>query len=78
MPLDDFQRQLLMLLDGTRGRTDLVEALTQRVQTGELLLHQDGRRVHESAVARDLIDRWLDPALESLARYALLASDSTS
>ena len=47
-PLDDFQRQLLVLLEGTRSRTDLLEALTQKVRDGELLLHQDGNRVSAS------------------------------
>ena len=71
-PLDDFQRQLLVLLNGTRSRTDLLEALTQKVHAGELLLHQDGQRVSAVSNARELLDSWLTPALESPARYALL------
>ena len=71
-PLDDFQRQLLVLLDGTRSRTDLLEALTQKVRNGELLLHQNGNRVSASTNARELLDSWLTPAMESLARCALL------
>ncbi|TXT31018.1 MAG: protein related to regulatory domain of methyltransferase, partial [Planctomycetota bacterium] len=71
-PLDDFQRQLLILLNGTRGRPDLLEALTHQVQSGDLLLHQDGNRVQDAAAIRELIEHWLTPALESLARNALL------
>ena len=71
-PLDDFQRQLLVLLDGTRSRTDLLEALTHKVRDGELLLHQDGNRVSTPSNVRELLDSWLTPALESLARCALL------
>ena len=70
--LDDFQRHLLMLLDGTRSRAELLEAMVIKVHSRAILLHSDGRWVNTKEAARPVIERFLAPDLESLARLGVL------
>lgn len=71
--LADFARQLLPLLDGTRDRAALVEALAASALAGELTVQKSGRPVTDPTELRDALAGLLGPALESLARDALLA-----
>jgi methyltransferase-like protein/SAM-dependent methyltransferase len=71
---DDFARQLLPLLDGTRDRAALVEALAAKARAGELSVQKSGRPVTDPAELRAALAGLLGPALESLARDALLTA----
>lgn len=70
--LDDFQRQLLILLDGTLDHSQLRTRMAQRVEQGTLLLHSDGQRITTVDAATPVIDRVLAPCLDSLAKLGLL------
>ena len=72
--LDEFHRQTLRLLDGTRSRAALAEALMAKFAGGELVLHREGDTtpVREEREMRSLLVTALDKALDNLARKALL------
>jgi methyltransferase-like protein len=70
--LDDFQRQLLCELDGTRDRAALADSLSERIGSGKLVIHHEGRRVHEPAEVRRVVEETLETSLENLTRLALL------
>ena len=70
--LDPLEVRLLRLLDGTRERTDLVEALLQGFHEGELSIAQAGRPVSESAQAREILGGFLAECLPRFASAALL------
>jgi hypothetical protein len=74
LSLDEFHRQTLRLLDGTRRRAEIGEALLAKFRDGELLLHREGETtpVREEREMRPLLASALDKALENLARKALL------
>ena len=75
--LDEFHRQVLRLLDGTRTREALAEALLGMCRRGELILHRDGpdkAPVRDEAEMRALLGPALGKALDNLAKKALLAS----
>jgi methyltransferase-like protein len=64
--------RLLRLLDGTRERTELVEALLQGIHEGELSISQGGRPVSESAEAREILGGLIAEGLPRFASAALL------
>lgn len=70
--VDDFQRHLLTLLDGTRTQDQLVDALTGLITQGELVVYQSQRRITDAAEARRVAQDALPGALKGLARAALL------
>jgi hypothetical protein len=70
--LDDFHRQMLTLLDGEHDREQLLKSLVDKVQSGLLMIHRDGQRLTDPVAIRDVIASWIDRALESFARMALL------
>ena len=75
--LDEFHRQVLRLLDGTRTRDALAEALMAMCRRGELILHRDGpdkAPVRDEAEMRGLLGPALGKALDNLAKKALLAT----
>jgi len=75
--LDEFHRQVLRLLDGTRTRDALAEALMAMCRRGELILHRDGADkapVRDEAEMRALLGPALGKALDNLAKKALLAT----
>jgi methyltransferase-like protein/SAM-dependent methyltransferase len=74
--LDDVDRCLLPLLDGTRDRAALIEELAGRVVRGEAQLHHDGRPVHDPALARALLADPVEHSLQKIAGEALLMGDS--
>jgi len=71
--LDDFQRLVLELLDGTLDMRGLLAALAQKVAAGQLTIEEDGRPAtpQRQAVA---LDEGLRRALPRLARSALLVA----
>lgn len=64
-------RHLLSLLDGQRGRTELLDDLHQRVAQGSLALPQTDRPPNAEALRASLA-AWLDDSLARLARHSLL------
>ena len=80
--LDSLARRVLPLLDGTRDRTALVEALVGLVANKSLTVEKDGEIVRESQELTKIVAIELDKALERYGRQALLVAapgeDSTS
>jgi SAM-dependent methyltransferase len=70
--LDDFQRQLLIRMDGTRSQAELLDDVVNLALGGGLILHHEGRRLNDEPGLRSMIGRWMTPALNSLASMALL------
>jgi methyltransferase-like protein len=71
--LADFARQLLPLLDGTRDRASLADSLAAKALAGELTVQKAGKPVTDPAELRESLAALLGPALDQLARDALLA-----
>lgn len=69
--LDEFNRQLLLRLDGTRDRAALAAELADLVATGVLAINQEGGSVTEPAAVRAVITKAIDDSLVVLARVAL-------
>jgi SAM-dependent methyltransferase len=72
--LGDFERHLLRLLDGTRDRIALREALIDLVQQGELTVEKDGQPVRETGQLEEIVGQALTDQLQALARHGLLLS----
>jgi hypothetical protein len=70
--LTDLERHLLPLLDGTRDRVALADALAASVAAGRLHLAQNGQPVTERSEVRTAVGAILDQALANIARQALL------
>ncbi|MFO0760012.1 MAG: class I SAM-dependent methyltransferase [Byssovorax sp.] len=70
---EPFALRLLCALDGTRDRDALVDRLTAETLAGAFPLLRDGEPVKDEAEARAMVRDRLGPALEKMARYALLA-----
>ncbi len=75
--LDSLDRKVLPLLDGIRSRAEVVEALAEFVQSGELVRakHVEGDKPEEMGVS---LSRALDKTIADLARAGVLLSSSTS
>lgn len=70
--LPPFLAHLLMLLDGTRDRSELVAALTPLVADGTIPAQWEGRPVPDREVAFRLVSGALEESLVWLARQSLL------
>lgn len=70
--LEDFDRYVLMRLDGARTRPVLVDELVGLVQNGTLVVEQDGKPMTGEANIRKAIASSLEQRLQKLARQALL------
>jgi SAM-dependent methyltransferase/methyltransferase-like protein len=68
-PLD---RVVLRLLDGTRDRAALLDALADLAASDVLTIRREGRPLRDAAEARELLGGSLGPCLRRLARAALL------
>jgi len=69
--LDEFHRQLLLRLDGTRNRASLVDELAGLVATNELAIQHEGVEVRDPASVRRVMATAIDQALVGFARAAL-------
>ena len=69
--LDEFNRQLLLRLDGTRDRAALVDEMVQLVMTNQLAIQQEGVEVRDPATVRAITTQAVDQNLVTLARVAL-------
>ena len=72
MKLSDLSLNLLPLLDGTRDRTALADALTVRALAGNLTVQKAGQPMTDPTEIRAALAATLGPALDALAREALL------
>jgi SAM-dependent methyltransferase len=72
LPLDGLTRHLLTLLDGSRDRAALGEALLRHVAERGLVVQQHGRPVTDSAGLRAVLAEGLEVKLRGLGRSALL------
>ena len=70
--LDDLDRLLVPLLDGTRDLPALVEALARKVADGTLPVHHEGQPVRDLARARELLAEPVERSLWKIAGEALL------
>jgi methyltransferase-like protein/SAM-dependent methyltransferase len=70
--LSDLSLHLLPLLDGTRDRAALVDALAKKALAGDLTLQKSGQPMTDPAEVHAALTATLGPALDALARDALL------
>ncbi len=70
--LPDISQRLLPLLDGTRDREALADELTRIARARELTVLKGGQTVSDPAELRAALAATLGPALDTLARDALL------
>jgi methyltransferase-like protein len=70
--LSDLNVRLLPLLDGTRDRAALTDALTELARAGALTVQKDGHPIADPDDLRSALGATLGPALDALARDALL------
>jgi methyltransferase-like protein len=69
---DPLARRLILLLDGTRDRSALVEGLLPLIDSGEATVKLDNRPVTDRSAARHLMEDQLEEALRNIARIPLL------
>lgn len=67
-------RHLLLLLDGTRNRSALLNDLTKLVEQRQVTLHHAGQPVTSPQLAKDLLTQSLEMQLEMLGKLALLSA----
>lgn len=72
LQLDPFNRQFLMLLDGTRDRDALVEGLAEAVRTGALEVKHNGQPLTDPASVTKVLYEAVNENLPKIARLALL------
>lgn len=70
--LTDLDKRLVPLLDGTRTRPELVEALAADALAGQLQVARNNQPVTGAAAVREALTAVLGPALTALAGHALL------
>ena len=70
--LSDIALRLVPLLDGTRDRAELVEALVAQSLAGELTVRRNGQPLTNADELRVGLTATLGPTLDALARDALL------
>ena len=68
--LTDLDKRLVPLLDGTRTRPELVEALVADALAGLVQVARNNKPVTGDAAVRDALTAVLDPALTVLAGHA--------
>ena len=74
LALNDVERQLLMLLDGSRVREQVVERLVASVESGQLQLKRGDQPIVDHADQLEQVGRFYDQLLPHLGRKALLAA----
>jgi methyltransferase-like protein/SAM-dependent methyltransferase len=70
--LEDIDRRVLTLVDGTRSAEAIAEVLHQSVASGDLVIHEQGRRLAPGPEARTILARCVAESLSRLASRALL------
>jgi methyltransferase-like protein/2-polyprenyl-3-methyl-5-hydroxy-6-metoxy-1,4-benzoquinol methylase len=72
LPLDAFNLQLAMLLDGKRDRKALLDELAKLVKDGTLVAQQNGKPIKEGESLRTMLSEFLGKSLQHFAEAALL------
>jgi methyltransferase-like protein/2-polyprenyl-3-methyl-5-hydroxy-6-metoxy-1,4-benzoquinol methylase len=73
--LDHFGREVLLLLDGTRDRDQLFDALHEKVRQQVLVIReQDGVQVTSADRIREILEQHLSAALQYLSYNSLLVA----
>lgn len=70
--VDAFARHILVLLDGTRTRNQVLSDLVKLAQAGTLVVQREGHRLTEEQPLRDLLAKVLDEKLALIGKAALL------
>lgn len=70
--LTDVHRLLLTELDGTRGHTEIIDAMLVHFQSGALSMNRDGTPITDMGEVRSHLDQSLTGLLTDLARTGLL------
>lgn len=70
--IDPFSRHILMLLDGTRTRNQILADLVKFAKDGALVVHRAGHQLTEEQSLRDLLATALDEKLPLIAKAGLL------
>jgi len=71
--LSDLDQRLLPLLDGTRDRAAILEALVQKALAGDLKVAKDGQPLTTDADVRAALASVLDQAIANLSMQSLMA-----
>lgn len=70
--LQDMDRKLLPLLDGSRDRAALAESLSPVVASGGLMLTHKGVPLTNAVEAKQALPAFIEPRLQQYARWSLL------
>jgi SAM-dependent methyltransferase len=73
--LQDFDRLVLALLDGTRDRGAVTEALARSIAEGRVTLQREGQPMTGNAEDREMLARSVNESLDRIAGEALLLAD---
>jgi cyclopropane fatty-acyl-phospholipid synthase-like methyltransferase len=73
--LEEIDRLIIPLLDGTRDQTAIVDDLATKVAAGKLKLKADGDLIVEPAVVRKALEQTVNFRLQSIAYQALLVKE---
>ena len=68
----DFDRFVLSLLDGTRDRADIILAMIEHVQRGDITLQQKGVPVHDPELIATVVEHTLSKTFERFIDMSLL------
>jgi methyltransferase-like protein/SAM-dependent methyltransferase len=74
LPVNEIERRVLRLLDGTRGRPEVVSELVAGVVAGQLSLKRGGQPITEPADCATQLERMYDQILLQFGRKALLVA----
>lgn len=70
--LNDLDRQLIPILDGTNDRGAIVDKLAKVALTGVLNVQKDGKPLDDPKEIREAIDSIIEKALQNVARMGVL------
>ena len=70
----DLGINLLMLLDGSRDRSALLEELGRLVESGQVVMHREGKEIFDTREALKALADELEQNLARIARLALLVA----
>jgi hypothetical protein len=70
--LNDFERLVLTLLDGTSDRAAVLDSLTEAAAEGDLEIRAPDGTAPKDCDLRAVLEQTLEPCLQRLARSALL------
>jgi methyltransferase-like protein len=70
--LNDLDRHLVPLLDGTNDRSALADKLAKVAATGQLNVQKDGLTIYDQKEIHNALTAIMDQALANVARMALL------